>query len=135
MRIIYNFSVFFICQHSCRIYVLCAYFLSTFSSEQLAQFHTNGTMVKGIQFYSLVVPTPFQMRLIHRKNYKSNFISKITGPISTKLGTKHPWVIYANEGPCPFLRGDSNEKVSIHRKELKIFFSSQLLNTNLNISC
>ena len=28
IRFMYNFPVFFICQHSCRIYVLCAHFLS-----------------------------------------------------------------------------------------------------------
>ena len=34
-------------------------------------------------------------------------------PISTKLGTKHPWVkgvhVCSNRGPCPLLRRDNNE--------------------------
>ena len=37
------------------------------------------------------------------------FTFSSTGPISTKLGTKHPRVkgilIYSNKGPCTFLRG------------------------------
>ena len=63
----------------------------------------------------------------------NSFFSRITGLISTKLGTEHPWVIYANEGTCPFLRGDSNEIVSINRKEFKIFFSRAT--EHKNISC
>ena len=44
--------------------------------------------------------------------------SRITGLISTKLGTKHPWVkriqVYSNEGPLPFSRGDNKEIAKIH---------------------
>ena len=47
--------------------------------------------------------------------------------ISTKLGTKHPWVMgiqdCSTEVPHPFPRGDNNEMVKIHRRNLKIFFS------------
>ena len=36
----------------------------------------------------------------------SIFFSRTTESISTKLGTKHPWVkgisVFSNEGPCPF---------------------------------
>ena len=39
------------------------------------------------------------------------FFSRTTEPISTKLGTKHPWVkgiqVCSNEGPYPFPRGDN----------------------------
>ena len=46
------------------------------------------------------------------------FFSRTTGPISTKLGTKHPWVkgiqVCSNEGPRPFPRGDDYEIVKIH---------------------
>ena len=39
--------------------------------------------------------------------------SKTTGLISTKPGTKHPWVkgtqVYSNEGPRLFPRGDNYE--------------------------
>ena len=39
------------------------------------------------------------------------FFSRTTGPISTKLGTKHPRVkgiqVCSNEGPHPFPRGDN----------------------------
>ena len=45
------------------------------------------------------------------------FFSRITEPISTKLGTKHPWVkrnqVCSNEGPCPFPKGDNNEIVKM----------------------
>ena len=46
------------------------------------------------------------------------FFLGITGPISTKLGTKHPWVMgnhaCSNEGSCPFSRADNNEIVKIY---------------------
>ena len=50
----------------------------------------------------------------------SNFhlLLRTTGPISTKLGTKHPWVkgiqVCSNEGPRPFPRGDNYEIAIIH---------------------
>ena len=41
-----------------------------------------------------------------------NFFSRTTGPISTKFGTKNPWVegiqVYPNEGPHPSTRGDNS---------------------------
>ena len=41
-----------------------------------------------------------------------------TWPISTKLGTKHPWVkeiqVCSNEGPSALPRGDNYEMVKIH---------------------
>ena len=53
------------------------------------------------------------------------FLSRTTGLISTKLGTKHPWIkgikIYSNEGPHPFPREDNYEIVKIHWWNLKIF--------------
>ena len=43
----------------------------------------------------------------------SIFFSRTTGPISIKLGTKHPWVariqICSNKGLLPFLREDNNK--------------------------
>ena len=66
-----------------------------------------------------------------------NLLSRSTGPISTKLGTKHPWVsginICSNEGPCPFPMGDNYEIVKIHWRNLKIFFSRTIgpISTNL----
>ena len=39
------------------------------------------------------------------------FFSRITGPVSTKLGAKHPWVkgiqVCSNEGPHSFPRGNN----------------------------
>ena len=41
------------------------------------------------------------------------FFFRTTGPISTKLGTRHPWVkgiqVCSNEGLRPFPRGDNNK--------------------------
>ena len=41
------------------------------------------------------------------------FFFRTTGPISTKLDTKHLWVkgiqVYSNEGPCSFPRGDNDK--------------------------
>ena len=46
------------------------------------------------------------------------FFSRTTGPISIKLGTKHPWVegihVSSNEERRLFLRGDNNELAKIH---------------------
>ena len=51
---------------------------------------------------------------------------RTTGPISTKLSTKHSWAIgiqfCSNERPRPFLRGDNNEIAIIHWRTLKILF-------------
>ena len=53
--------------------------------------------------------------------------SRTTKPISTKLGTKHPWIIWfqvcSKEGPCPFSKGDTKEIVEIHLQSFKTFFS------------
>ena len=53
------------------------------------------------------------------------YFSRTIEPISTKLGTKHPWVkgiqVCSNEGPRPFPRGDNYEIVKIHWRNLKIF--------------
>ena len=52
---------------------------------------------------------------------------RTTGPISTKLSTKHPWLkgiqVCSNEGPRPSPRGDNSEIVNFYPKYLKIFFS------------
>ena len=67
----------------------------------------------------------YEIVKIHWQNLKI-FFSKTTGPISTKLGTKHPLLIrthvHSNEGFCPFQRGDIyGGKTKIHWKNLKIF--------------
>ena len=53
------------------------------------------------------------------------FFSRTTWTISTKLGTKHPWVvgICSNEGPHPFTRGDNYKIAKLHWQNFKIFFS------------
>ena len=49
----------------------------------------------------------------HRCCHHKLFAFSSTGQISTKLGTKHPWMkgiqIYSNEGPHHFPRGDNYE--------------------------
>jgi hypothetical protein len=51
---------------------------------------------------------------------------RTAGPISTRLGTKHPWAKgiqnCTNEGQPPSPRGDNSERVKIYWKLLKIFF-------------
>ena len=50
-----------------------------------------------------------------------NYLSRTTGPISSKLHTEHPWVkgikFLSNEGPCPFSKGRLKQQIEI----LKIF--------------
>ena len=77
---------------------------------------TKYSWVKGIQVCSNERPHPFprgdnyKIVKIHWQNLKI-FFSRTNGPISTKLGTKSPWVkgiqVCANERPCPFRRGDN----------------------------
>ena len=48
-----------------------------------------------------------------------DFFSRTTGPILTKIGTNHPWVMgglkfVQIKGPRPFLRGDNNGIAKIH---------------------
>ena len=51
------------------------------------------------------------------------FFSRTTGPISTKLGTKYPWVkgiqVCSNERPRPSQRGDNRELKKINWQLLK----------------
>jgi hypothetical protein len=55
------------------------------------------------------------------------FSSRTIGPILTRLGTNHPWLMgiqfFSKEGDSPFPRGDNSERVKIHCKFLRIFFS------------
>ena len=72
--------------------------------------------MKGIQVCSDESPFPFprgdnyEIGKIQLQNLKI-FYSRTTGPISTKLGTKHPWVkgiqVYTNEVLSLFPRGDN----------------------------
>ena len=63
------------------------------------------------------------------------FFFRTTGPISTKLGTKHPWVmrteVCSNEGLCPFPRGDNYKLVKIHWQNFKhLLLKNHLANFN-----
>ena len=72
-----------------------------------------------IQDCSNEVPRPFprgnnyEIAKIHLGNLK-NVFSRTTEPISTKLGTKFPWVkgiqVYSDERLHPFPRGNNNKK-------------------------
>ena len=52
------------------------------------------------------------------KLFNFHLLLKNHGPISTKLGTKHPCLmgiqVCSNEGPRPFPRGDNKEIAKIH---------------------
>ena len=55
------------------------------------------------------------------------WVEKNTGSITTKLGTKHPWVkgiqVWSKKGLCPSARGDNSKILEIHWWYLKFFFS------------
>ena len=59
-------------------------------------------------------------------NHKIAKIKKNTEPISTKFGTKHPWVkeiqVCSNEGLCLYLRRDNYEIVKITLMKFNFFF-------------
>jgi hypothetical protein len=52
---------------------------------------------------------------------------RTTRPFLTTLSTNHAWgkrtQIWSNEGDCPSPRGDNSERVKMHWKFWKIFFS------------
>ena len=132
----------------CRSRCCCSCKLFTFSSsspelmiEPISTKHgTKHPWVKGIQICSIDGPCPFpwgdnyEIVKIHWWNLKILF-SRTTWPISTKFGTKHPWVmrtqVCSNEGPCIFPRGDSYQIVKIHWRNLKILLLQNHL-TNFN---
>ena len=73
---------------------------------------TECSLLMGIQFFTYMYVGPCTFRRgdndkianILWRNLKI-FFSRATGPISTKLGTKHSWVkriqVSSNEGSCP----------------------------------
>ena len=74
-----------------------------------------------ILFKSRALPFIKERYLRNSQKYWRNlkiFFSRTTEPISTKLGTKHPWVkgiqVCSNDGSCPFPRGDNYEIAKIH---------------------
>ena len=82
----------------------------TFSSsphKPMGQFQPNlaSLWMKGIQICSNEGPCHFP----RGENLKT-FFSRTTGPISTKRGTKHPWVkgnqVYSNKEPFRFQKVD-----------------------------
>ena len=58
--------------------------------------------------------------------YFKNPLFKTTGPISTKFGTKNPWIdgiqIFTNKGPHPSSRGDNSKIIKIYGEYLKILY-------------
>ena len=96
-------------------------FFSRITGSISTKFGTKHTWVKAIQvFFLMKSPALFHWEIIMKqKKYIDEILKKIffsrttgtSGPISTKLGTKHFWVmgnqVCSNEGPCPFPRGDN----------------------------
>ena len=87
-------------------------------------FQTNLTQVSNSgQILSLV------HRRCRQRCHRKPFIFSSSSPepleISTRLGTKHPWVkgiqFYSGEGPSPISKGDNSDIVKIHRRLLKFF--------------
>jgi hypothetical protein len=75
--------------------------------------------VKEIQVCSNKGPGPL-LRGDNHKNVKMGwghlkiFISRTTGPISTRLGTNYCWGRSSNEGNCSSQRGDNSKRVKMH---------------------
>ena len=100
------------CPHcSCRkLFTFSSSSLSRTTGPSSTKFGTKHPWVMGIQVCLYKGPHPFprgnnyEITKIHWKNFK--IFSRTTGTLSTKLGTKHPWVmrsqVYSNEGPCLF---------------------------------
>ena len=67
---------------------------------------------------------------VGRKNPNKQiiFFSRTTGPLSTKLGTKYPWMkgiqVCSRKGPRLFPRGDNYEIAKIHWRNLKNYTSN-----------
>ena len=100
---------------------------SSYSPEPLGQFQPNSPQNilrwREFKFVQMKGHTLFQWEIkIHWQNLKI-FFSRTAWPISTKLGTKHPWVlgiqVWPNEGQHPFPRVDNYEIAKIHRRNLK----------------
>jgi hypothetical protein len=68
------------------------------------------------------------------KKYLKIFFFRITGPISNRPGTNHPWgegiQICSNKGQHPSLRGDSSKRVKIHKKYFKNLLQNHWANFN-----
>ena len=81
----------------------------------------------GFKFVQMKDHALFQGEIITKIHWRNlKIFLRTTGPISTKLGTKHPWVkgiqVRTNEGPRPFQRGDNYKTAKIHWRNIEIFF-------------
>ena len=70
----------------------------------------------------------YEIAKIHPMWRSLKFFYRTTEQKSTKLCTKHHWVkgiqIYSNKGPRPLPSGDNYKVLKMHRRNLKIFFST-----------
>ena len=106
-------------------------FFSLTTEQILTKLGTKHPWAKGIQVVcsnegSRPFPSGdnYEIVKIHWRNLKI-FFSRTTGPISIKLGTKHPWVkgipFWSKKWPYPFPRGDNYEVVKIHWRNFNNF--------------
>ena len=116
------------------------------SPEPLNQFQPNLAQSilgwQGLKFVQMKGPALFQGEINTKSKNKLTKFKKSsspeprTEPISTKLGTKHPWVkgnqVCSNERPRPFQRGD-NYEIS-KKKTLTKFKILLVLNHLANIT-
>ena len=124
-----------VCQSIYLLTFLIFDFFSRTTGLILTKLGTKHHWVMGIQVYSNDWPCLFprwdnkEIVKIHWWTLKI-FFFRTTGPISTKLGTKHPWVtgihVSSNEGPRPFLRVDNKEIAKVQR------WTSQVHRVNFN---
>jgi hypothetical protein len=116
------------CKNTCALL-----FFSRTSRPNSIKLGTNHPSINGMHICANKGPGPLQ-RGDNHKNVKTGwghlktFFSRTTVAILTRLGTNLPWwegiQIYSNERDCHSPREDNNnERVKIHCKFLKIFFS------------
>jgi hypothetical protein len=96
---------------------------------------TSGRMRFVLFFSSLELKAESSSELfwspfVHRPSvnfYIFAIFSRTTEPILTRLGTNHSWgkgiQVSSNDGDSLSPRGDNRERVKIHWKILKVFFS------------
>ena len=96
----------------------------TFSVSQSILILSSPELKPQVSFFDRLssVDWPSVRRSVNFSHF--HLLSRTIGPISTKLGTKHPWIkviqVCSNEGSQPFQRGDNYGISKIHWRNLKI---------------
>jgi hypothetical protein len=98
-------------------------FFSRITGPILTRLGTTHPWVKGVQVCSKEGDKPMPRgdnseRVKMHGQFLKIFLSRITGPILTRLGTTHPWVkgvqVCSKEGDNHSPRGENSERVKMH---------------------